>query len=67
MSTVAPALSATPFLGAVAIMLWLLVAAGAYIDVARQYWNVKTPHISLAYSPVAYVWRLARSIMMLTW
>jgi hypothetical protein len=46
-------------------MPWLLVAAGAYIDVVRRYWNIKTPHISLAYSLVAYVWRLIRSTMLL--
>jgi hypothetical protein len=64
-STVAPALLAIPFLGAVAFMPWLLVAAGAYIDVVRQYWNSRTPHISLAYSLVANVWRLIRSAMLL--
>jgi len=64
-STSAPALLATPFLGAVAFMPWLLVAAGAYIDVVRQYWNIRTPHISLAYSLVSYVWRLMRSTMLL--
>jgi GT2 family glycosyltransferase len=63
-ATSAPALLTTSLLGAVALILWLLVAAGAYIDVARQYWNVEIVHISLAYGLVAYMWRLVRSIML---
>ncbi|MEM3980718.1 MAG: hypothetical protein QXF79_05640 [Ignisphaera sp.] len=37
-----------------------------YIDTLREYWNSKALHASLAYSAVSLVWRMLRSIMLLT-
>ena len=37
-----------------------------YIDTLREYWNPKVLHASLAYSLVALIWRILRSIMLLT-
>jgi len=60
-----PVLFTVPLFGMTALTPWLLVAAGAWLDVVRQYWNAKTPHISLAYASMAYVWRVIRSAMLL--
>jgi len=45
----------------VPLYAWTLALTVMYIDVAHQYWNSKVLHISLAYSLIAYVWRLIRS------
>jgi GT2 family glycosyltransferase len=44
---------------------WTLALTVMYIDVVHQYWNSKVLHISLAYSLVAYVWRLLRSLALI--
>ena len=36
-----------------------------YMDVLRENWNSKAIHISLAYSALALMWRMLRSIMLL--
>ncbi len=46
--------------------LSLIACLTLYIDVLREYWNPKALHASLAYSAVALVWRMLRSIMLLT-
>jgi glycosyltransferase involved in cell wall biosynthesis len=43
----------------------ILALAAMYFDVARQYWNRKVLHISLAYAFVAYIWRLIRSLTLI--
>jgi len=45
----------------VPLYAWTLALIVMYIDVVQQYWNGKVLHISLAYSLIAYVWRLLRS------
>jgi len=36
-----------------------------YLDVLKQYWNPKIPHISLAYSSIALAWRIIRGTTLL--
>lgn len=61
-----PAVAASVLLGfKMSILVWLLFAITMYFDVLRQYWNGSVPHISFAYSAVAFIWRLARSTMLL--
>ncbi len=36
-----------------------------YLDVLRQYWNLRILHITLLYSAAALIWRIARSTMLL--
>jgi len=41
------------------------IAFALYLDVLKQYYNLRVPHISLLYSAVALAWRIARSTMLL--
>jgi len=45
--------------------IWILLTTLAYLDVLRYYWNGSLPHISIAYSAIAFAWRLFRSVMLL--
>ena len=47
------------------LIISAFVTFALYLDVLKQYWNPKIPHISLLYSVVALAWRIARSIMLL--
>jgi glycosyltransferase involved in cell wall biosynthesis len=47
------------------IIIWLISTSILYIDILRQYWNRKVFHISFAYTFIAYVWRLIRSIALI--
>jgi len=47
-------------------LFYFIACLTLYIDVLREYWNPKALHASLAYSAVALVWRMLRSIMLLT-
>jgi len=47
------------------LIILAFVTFALYLDVLRQYWNPRVPHISLLYSAVALVWRIARSTMLL--
>jgi len=49
----------------VPLYAWTLALTVMYIDVIHQYWNSKVLHISLAYSLIAYVWRLLRSLALI--
>jgi len=49
----------------VPLYAWTLALIVMYIDVVQQYWNGKVLHISLAYSLIAYVWRLLRSLALI--
>ncbi|MEM1925366.1 MAG: glycosyltransferase [Pyrobaculum sp.] len=60
-------ISSTPHQVIQPIALISLVAClTLYIDTLREYWNPKALYVSLAYSAVALVWRMLRSIMLLT-
>ena len=48
------------------LLLWFFITFTLYIDVLRQYWNPKIPHISIAYSFTAFLWRVVRSLVLLT-
>lgn len=43
----------------------LLACLALYVDVVREYWNLRVFHISLAYSAIALTWRMLRSLMLL--
>jgi glycosyltransferase involved in cell wall biosynthesis len=43
------------------LIAWLIPTLVLFIDVLKHYWNSKVLHISLAYSLIAYIWRLIRS------
>ena len=47
------------------LITWLIPTLVLFIDVLKHYWNSKVLHISLAYSLVAYVWRLLRSLALI--
>jgi glycosyltransferase involved in cell wall biosynthesis len=47
------------------LFLWILLVVACYLDVLKQYWNSRIPHISIAYSTIAFTWRLTRSTMLL--
>lgn len=47
------------------MFLWILLVVACYLDVLKQYWNSRIPHISIAYSTIAFTWRLARLTMLL--
>jgi hypothetical protein len=49
----------------VPLYAWTLALLVMYIDVVIQYWSGKVLHISLAYSLIAYVWRLLRSLTLI--
>jgi hypothetical protein len=49
----------------VPLYAWTLALTVMYIDVVHQYWNSRVLHISLAYSLIAYVWRLLRSFALI--
>jgi GT2 family glycosyltransferase len=49
----------------VPLYAWTLALTVMYIDVVHQYWNSKVLHISLAYSLIAQVWRLIRSLALI--
>ena len=49
----------------VPLYAWILALTVMYIDVVHQYWNGKVLHISLAYSLIAYIWRLIRSLALI--
>lgn len=36
-----------------------------YLDITREYWNPRLPHISLAYSAIALLWRVMRALTLL--
>jgi len=46
------------------LLIWAFLMVSAYIDILRHYWNASVPHISFAYSAVAFAWKLLRSIML---
>jgi glycosyltransferase involved in cell wall biosynthesis len=46
----------------VPLYAWILALTVMYFDVVRQYWNGKALHTSLAYSLIACMWRLLRSL-----
>jgi len=47
------------------LLMWAFLTILTYMDVLKYYWSVSVPHISLAYSAVAFAWRLLRSIMLI--
>jgi len=47
------------------LSIWILLTTLAYLDVLRYYWNSSLPHVSIAYSAIAFAWRLFRSVMLL--
>jgi hypothetical protein len=60
-----PMLVASMLLGsALPLATWLLSIITMYLDVLKQYWNVKAARISIIYSVIAFAWRLTRSIML---
>lgn len=47
------------------LFMWFTFAGFMYLDTLKYYWNPSALHISLAYSLIAFVWRLIRSVVLL--